>query len=127
MKRVSRIPSKRVAPSVESKTDSTRRFPSRHEVLLRLGKTAGMVAGGTLIGRLMEKGGKGVKPSLERRVRDYRVKSPQQKPVQLAIARRGIGLPVSIEDLVQRAIDALGGMHQFVSRGDIVVIKPNIG
>lgn len=29
--------------------------------------------------------------------------------------------------LVQTAVNAFGGMHQFVSRGDIVVVKPNIG
>jgi uncharacterized protein (DUF362 family) len=28
---------------------------------------------------------------------------------------------------VKRAIDAMGGMNKFVSRGDVVVIKPNIG
>ncbi len=31
------------------------------------------------------------------------------------------------EQLVKPAIDALGGIKKFVSRGDIVVIKPNIG
>ena len=30
-------------------------------------------------------------------------------------------------ELVRRAVDALGGMKRFVSRGDIVAIKPNIG
>ena len=30
-------------------------------------------------------------------------------------------------DLVKRAIQELGGMKRFVSRGDVVVIKPNIG
>ena len=30
-------------------------------------------------------------------------------------------------NIVTAAIDALGGMKQFISRGDIVVIKPNIG
>jgi len=29
--------------------------------------------------------------------------------------------------VTQAAIDALGGMKQFVSRGDVVVVKPNIG
>ena len=31
------------------------------------------------------------------------------------------------EELVRRAVDALGGMKRFVSRGDIVAVKPNIG
>ncbi len=33
----------------------------------------------------------------------------------------------SPEKIVQAAIDGLGGIKKFVSRGDIVVIKPNIG
>jgi len=33
----------------------------------------------------------------------------------------------SPEKIVQAAIDALGGIKKFISRGDIVVIKPNIG
>ena len=30
-------------------------------------------------------------------------------------------------EIVKAAIDALGGMGKFISRGDVVVIKPNIG
>jgi uncharacterized protein (DUF362 family) len=33
----------------------------------------------------------------------------------------------SPEQLVKSALDALGGIRKFISRGDIVVIKPNIG
>lgn len=33
----------------------------------------------------------------------------------------------SPEKLVKAALDALGGIKKFISRGDIVVIKPNIG
>ena len=33
----------------------------------------------------------------------------------------------SPEKLVKEALDALGGIKKFISRGDIVVIKPNIG
>ena len=29
--------------------------------------------------------------------------------------------------LVRKAVEALGGMKRFVSRGDVVVVKPNIG
>jgi uncharacterized protein (DUF362 family) len=34
---------------------------------------------------------------------------------------------MSPEKIVHAAIDALGGIRKFISRGDIVVIKPNIG
>jgi uncharacterized protein (DUF362 family) len=33
----------------------------------------------------------------------------------------------SAAQITRTAIDALGGMRQFISRGDIVVVKPNIG
>jgi uncharacterized protein (DUF362 family) len=33
----------------------------------------------------------------------------------------------SPEQTVKAAVDALGGMQRFISRGDIVVVKPNIG
>ena len=32
----------------------------------------------------------------------------------------------SVKDLAQKVFDAVGGVSQFVSRGDVVVIKPNI-
>ncbi|MDR1840841.1 MAG: DUF362 domain-containing protein [Holophagales bacterium] len=34
---------------------------------------------------------------------------------------------VPVEKIVRMAIDALGGIKRFISRGDVVVIKPNIG
>jgi len=40
----------------------------------------------------------------------------------LAVAHGG-----SPEQLVKAAIDAMGGIKKFISRGDIVVIKPNMG
>jgi uncharacterized protein (DUF362 family) len=59
--------------------------------------------------------------------RDYRLHDAASLP-SLAIAK---GDPtageVDPEALVRRAIDALGGMKRFVSRGDRVVVKPNIG
>ncbi len=33
----------------------------------------------------------------------------------------------SPQQLVRRAVDELGGMRRFIARGDIVVVKPNIG
>jgi uncharacterized protein (DUF362 family) len=44
-------------------------------------------------------------------------------PARLAVARgsRDPG------ELVRKAVQALGGMERFVSRGDVVAVKPNIG
>jgi len=43
-------------------------------------------------------------------------------PVDLVVAKDG-----EPADLVQKAIAELGGMTKFISRGDVVVLKPNIG
>ncbi len=45
-----------------------------------------------------------------------------QAPPDLAVAKNG-----DPADLVRAAVQALGGMGRFVSRGDVVVVKPNIG
>lgn len=58
----------------------------------------------------------------ERQVRDFRVAERPSSPV-LAIAKRS----TDPEELTRRAVDALGSMARFVSRGDIVAVKPNIG
>jgi uncharacterized protein (DUF362 family) len=67
-----------------------------------------------------------------RQTRDYRV-SDTESHADLAIAREparevGDDSPSSAPgDLVQKSVDALGGMRRFISRGDVVVVKPNIG
>jgi uncharacterized protein (DUF362 family) len=110
---------------------------SRREALVRLGAATGVLAGAGAIGRaLWDKGGfESVQESGARQVRDYRVAGgpADQGFLELAIAKSPIiagvgddatGMP---EDLVRRAVDALGGMKRFISRGDVVVVKPNIG
>jgi uncharacterized protein (DUF362 family) len=54
-------------------------------------------------------------------MRNYRVPIPKDKPV-MAIVKGG-----APEALTKAAINALGGIETFISRGDIVVLKPNIG
>jgi uncharacterized protein (DUF362 family) len=57
-----------------------------------------------------------------RQVRDYRV-GQAGRSARLALARTS----TSPELLTRAAIAALGGMGRFVSRGDVVAVKPNIG
>lgn len=57
----------------------------------------------------------------ERQVRDFQTK-PDEGPV-MAIAKSSS----DPADLTRKAVEALGGMKRFISRGDIVAIKPNIG
>lgn len=54
-------------------------------------------------------------------VRSYLVNVPTTNPT-MAVVTNG-----SPAQLVEEAVKAIGGMRQFVSRGDVVVLKPNIG
>jgi len=111
--------------------------PSRRQALVRLGGFAGVLGGAAVGARLLwDKGGFDVvQSSAARQVRDYRIAERDAEHAELAIARAaakeaGDDSPAPTatpEQLVQRAVDALGGMKKFVSRGDVVVVKPNIG
>jgi uncharacterized protein (DUF362 family) len=98
--------------------------PTRREALQRIG-AAGAVLGGSALaaGLLYERGGLELtRPTGERQVRDFNSKVPGPPPIY-AIAKS----TTDPAELVRRAVAALGGMKRFVSRGDIVAIKPNIG
>jgi uncharacterized protein (DUF362 family) len=56
-------------------------------------------------------------------VRDFRFASVDAGACELAVARNSTDPAI----LVDQAVNALGGMSRFISRGDIVAIKPNIG
>lgn len=103
--------------------------PSRRDMLKRVGVTAGVLGGAALLGRgLWDKGGFGIAAGEgARQVRDYRLRDREPDLAQLAIAKTKEGETANAEALVKRAIDAMGGMKRFVSRGDVVVVKPNIG
>ncbi len=108
--------------------------PSRRELLLRAGAAAGVLGGSALVGRLLwDRGGFGVAAGEgARQVRDYRDPDGQKdlRLAELAIAKGvvgGDGKAPTQHALVLRALEGLGGMGRFVSKGDVVVIKPNIG
>ncbi len=111
--------------------------PSRREVLTRVGAMAGVLGAAAIGARLSwDHGGFGVaQSSAARQVRDYRLAERDAEHAQLAIARAapkeaGDDSPhptATPEQLVRRAVEAMGGIGKFVSRGDVVVVKPNIG
>ncbi len=103
--------------------------PTRREMLTRLGAATGVLAGAAVLGRAVwDKGGFGAATSTAvRQVRDYRLHEARPELAELAVARARAEEAVSAETLVRRAVDAMGGMKRFVSRGDVVVVKPNIG
>jgi uncharacterized protein (DUF362 family) len=100
--------------------------PSRREVIQRLG-TAGLVlAGAAAVGRWRwDHGGIDVhRAEGTRQVRDFRLKGGSGLDLPELVVAKNDPDPAA---LTRRAVDALGGMKRFISRGDVVVVKPNIG
>ncbi|EYF03978.1 DUF362 domain-containing protein [Chondromyces apiculatus] len=109
---------------------------SRRDILRRLG-AAGLVLGSAaVLARARWDQGGAASLSLDGpQVRDYRKRDAPPELPQLVVARgTPSGDPANPRllasdpaDLVRKAVGALGGMQRFISRGDIVVVKPNIG
>jgi uncharacterized protein (DUF362 family) len=97
---------------------------TRREALRRLG-AAGLVLGGAagLARARWDQGGPASAAVDRPQTRDYRLRDAPHELPQLVVARNDQD-PAA---LVRKAVDALGGMRRFVARGDIVVVKPNIG
>jgi uncharacterized protein (DUF362 family) len=99
--------------------------PTRREALTRIG-LAGAVLGGSAAATALtfDPGAFDLaRPTGERQVRDFRIHKQAALDPLMAIAKSS----QEPEELVRRAVAALGGMKRFVSNGDIVAIKPNIG
>jgi uncharacterized protein (DUF362 family) len=97
---------------------------SRREALKRiLAASAALGAAGAIARLRFDRGGFDLSsPGGERQVRSFGA-SAAPGARSLAIAKSSTDPAV----LVRRAIDALGGMRRFVSNGDVVAVKPNIG
>ena len=100
--------------------------PGRREILVRGAKALGALVGAAGLAKLRyDHGGWNAHQAAgAREVRDYRVPD-HAGPSDFAVARGTDATPPA--ELVRRVVDALGGMRRFISRGDVVVIKPNIG
>ncbi len=98
---------------------------TRRDALVRLGKTAGVLGASAVVGRgLWHQGGLGLTSSDARpQTRDFRLRDRAAEQPDFAVAKTGTD-PAA---LTRAAVDALGGMARFISRGDVVTIKPNIG
>jgi uncharacterized protein (DUF362 family) len=97
--------------------------PSRREAIQRLALTGAVLGGAAATAKLaFDPGGFSLAtPEGERQVRDFKVNAGQG-PV-LAIAKSS----KDAAELTRKAVEAMGGMKRFISNGDIVAIKPNIG
>ena len=98
--------------------------PGRRQVLTQLAKVGGAIAGAAWWASAAydDPGYTGTRPEGPRTVRDFRTQSAGGTP-RMAIAKSS----TDPAELTRRAIAALGGIERFISRGDYVAIKPNIG
>lgn len=98
----------------------------RRDFLKRIGAAGAVLGGAALVGvARWDRGAPGgpAGPRGERISRDYRVTEAAPDVADLAVAQDD----TDAASLVRKAIGAMGGMKRFVSRGDVVVVKPNIG
>ena len=94
---------------------------SRREAMLHLLRAGGIAAAASAAGYwLSERSARPVAVQAEQAHRDHRVAVNPQLPTMTVVQG---GEPTA---LVQRALADLGGISRFISRQDIVVIKPNI-
>jgi uncharacterized protein (DUF362 family) len=100
---------------------------SRRDALKRIGLSGAVLGGAALTTKFaFDRGGFGLSEAAgERQVRDFRIHMPPAATPgpTFAIAKSS----TDPAELVRRAVAAMGGMKRFISRGDIVAVKPNIG
>ncbi len=94
----------------------------RREALLRILRLAGLSAGAAAAGYwLSTRSSRPTEQLLAAVRRSHAV------PANLAFPELAVISGGSPRELVQRALRELGGIQRFVSRADVVIVKPNIG
>lgn len=98
---------------------------SRRDALTRLGTTGGVLIGTCALSlSRWDRYAHAQAPSSEaQQVRDFRIEARGGDVPDFVVAKNNPDPSV----LTASAIAALGGMGRFISRGDVVAIKPNIG
>jgi uncharacterized protein (DUF362 family) len=114
---------------------------SRRQFLTQVGGTAATVAAAVGAGLWLRDrwGMEGIKPPPPVRLKDYSISLPPSRPNVVVVRtspldRSAFGSPEeelkAREDqalrMVKRALDEMGGVDQFITKGDVVVIKPNV-
>jgi uncharacterized protein (DUF362 family) len=95
---------------------------NRREALLKLLRLGGVAAGTAGLGFWLSERSQPPQPALAMNLkRSHSVAADSALP-EMAIVQ-GAGP----RELAQRAIKEMGGIRRFIARGDVVVIKPNIG
>jgi uncharacterized protein (DUF362 family) len=114
---------------------------SRRQFLTQVGGTAGVIGGVVAAGALIRDhwGMEGVKPPPPVRLKDYSITLPPSRPNLVVVRSRPVeAASFSSKDeelrareeqaltMVKRALDEMGGVNRFITKGDVVVIKPNV-
>ena len=95
----------------------------RREALIRLLRVAGVGAGTAAAGFWLDQRSARPEQALVTNAKRSHTVATDAKLPQMVIAQGGD----DIAQLARRAMDGLGGIRRFVSRSDVVVLKPNIG
>jgi len=101
----------------------------RRELLKRVGASAALLGGAALLGvARWDRGGPPLlgapTPASSSAARDFRVDAKTPEAAADFVVAQGDPDGAA---LVRKAVGAMGGMARFISRGDVVVVKPNIG
>jgi len=95
---------------------------SRRDFIKRTSQTGIALAATGGLGYVLKKREKFPRgEEIELTIHDFRVTLQEDIP-DLVVVKNG-----NPSDLVKAAINEIGGMEKFISRGDVVVIKPNVG
>ena len=104
---------------------------TRREAMLQLLRVGGVAAGAAGVGVWLSRRSARPVPATAREAkRDHRVAAdaawPAMTVVQYPTDKNSTAQPGEPRALVRKALENLGGIGRFISRQDVVVIKPNI-
>lgn len=95
---------------------------SRREALIKLLRVAGAGAGAAGLGLWLSEHNWRPETALAMTAKHGHLVAADPKFPKMAIIQGGEPI-----QLARQAIEELGGMHRFIARGDVVLVKPNIG
>lgn len=95
---------------------------NRREALIQLLRLGGVAAGTAGLGFWLSERSHRPEPALAMNLKRSHTVAIDPELPEMAVIRGD-----NPEQLARQAIDELGGIRRFVSRGDVVLVKPNIG
>lgn len=108
---------------------------SRRQFLTQVGATAAIAGGAVGAGLLVRDqwGMEGVKPPPPVRLKNYQVTLPASAPNLVVVRSAPLDASADFESkedqalkMVKAALDEMGGVEKFITKGDVVVLKPNV-